>query len=186
MFDAWKKIYYSGVQGDIVRIPNKMKGSVTDRDAGLMIATMGKNPSHKDKNGMRPCEYFGLWPTKDKSESSYVSGYTATQVSSGSEKYRITANKEYHSEYFALEIFQGCSEDIAKNPKSNVNRWLKAISFVPRGFWFWIMSIALSCVIVGIPLLVGCIIRFVQSRIAKSCLRKAKKSYKKEGRIVVF
>ena len=186
MFEAWKKIYYSGKRGDIVRIPNKMKGTLTDRNSGLIIATMGKNPSHKDRNGMRPCEYLGFWPTKDKSESSYVSGYTATQVASGSNKYRIKAEKSYHSEAFALEIIVGCSEEVAANPKSNVNRWLRAISFVPRGFWFWIMSIILSCAIVGIPLLVGCFIRLVNSFIAKSCLAKAKRRYKKEGRVVVF
>ena len=186
MFEAWKKIHYSGIKGDIVRIPDKMKGNLTDRNVGLIVATMGKDPSHKDKNGMRPCEYFGMFPVKDKSESTYVSGYTATQVAAGSDKYRVTADKEYHSEYFALKIDVGASEEIANNPKSNVNRWLKAISFVPRGFWFWIFSIATSFVIVGIPLLVGCFVRLVHRFIAKSCLAKAKKSYKKEGRVVVF
>ncbi len=186
MFDAWKKIYYSGIKGDVVRIPNKMKGGLTDRNSGLIIATMGKNPSHKDRNGMRPCEYFGLFPTKDKSESSYVSGYTATQVAAGSDRYRISENKAYYSEYFGLEIWQGASEEVANDPKSNINRWLRAISFVPRGFWFWILSIALSFVIVGIPLLIGCVIRLVNFFIAKSCLAKAKRRYKKEGRVVVF
>lgn len=188
MFEAWKKFKYSGIKGDIVRIPDKMNGNsnITDRHAGLIIATMGKNPTHKDKNGMRPCEYFGLFPIKDKSESTYVSGYTATQVAVGSDKYKITADKKHHSEYFALEIFEGASEEVANNPKSNVNRWLRAITFVPRGFWFWVFSIVASCFVVGIPLLVGCIIRFVKHRIAKSCLAKAKRRFKKEGRIVVF
>ncbi len=186
MFEAWKKIHYSGVKGDVVRIPDKMKGKLTDRNVGLIVATMGKDPSHKDRNGMRPCEYFGLFPIKDKSESTYVSGYTATQVAAGSDKYKISADKKYHSEYFALEIFVGASEEVAQNPKSNVNRWLKNISFIPRGRWFWIFSLISSCFVVGLPLLAGCIHRFVRHRIAKSCLRKAKKAYKKEGHIVVF
>lgn len=184
MFEAWKKIHYSGRVGDLVRIPNKMKGNLTDRNTGLIIATMTKHPNHKDKNGMHPCDYFGLWPTKDKSESDYVSGYTATQVSS--DKYRIKADKSYHAEYFALEIYVGAPEEVAMNKKSNINKWLRAISFVPRGFWFWIMSIILCFAIIGIPLLVGCVIRLVHWFIAKNCLAKAKRRYKKEGRVVVF
>lgn len=184
MFDAWKKIYYSGVKGDVVRIPCKENGKITDREAGLIRAVATKHPGRKDKNGMKPHDYFGLYPTEDKSESSYVSGHTA--VATGNDTYRIKEEKKYYMEYFALRIDVGTTEEIAKNPKSNINRWLKAISFVPRGFWFWIMSIILSFAIVGIPLLVGCFIRLYFSFVAKSCLAKAKRKYKQEGRVVVF
>lgn len=76
----------------------------------------------------------------------------------------------------SLAIEAGASEEVANDKKSNINRWLRAISWTPRRFWFWILSILLSCVIVGLPLWVGCVYRLVMSRVADSCLSKAQKS----------
>ena len=67
MFESFKKIYYSGIKGDIVRIPNKQRGEhVTDRTAELIKALAGKHPNQRDKNGYMPCNYFGLLPSKTK------------------------------------------------------------------------------------------------------------------------
>ena len=185
MFEAFQKIDYSGVKGDIVRIPNKQKGEhISGRTVGLIKAVSGKHPNQTDKNGYIPCNYFGLHPTKDKTESSYTSGYTATHVGGG--EYRVKGNKAYYGQYMALEIFVGAPEEVAKNKKSNVNRYLRAINWTPRSFGFWILSILSSCVIVGLPLLVGCFYRLAMSMVAKKCLAKAKKSFKKNQKIIVF
>lgn len=120
------------------------------------------------------CNYFGLYPVDDESEYTYTSGCTATQ--SGNGTYSINENKNYYGDYMSLAIEAGASEEVANDKKSNINRWLRAISWTPRRFWFWILSILLSCVIVGLPLWVGCVYRLVMSRVADSCLSKAKKS----------
>lgn len=184
MFDAWKKIEYTGKVDDIVRIPCRMNGNLTDRNDKLIISTCGKGGWKKDRNGYVPANYFGLHPTKDKSESSYTSGYTATH--SGGNRYSISEDKQYFQEYFALKIFVGAPEEVAANPKSNVNKWLRAISFTKRDLWFWVLSIVLCLGLVGIPMLCGCVYRLYQSFVAKSCMRKAKKSFKEKGKIVVF
>ena len=185
MFEAFKKIYYSGVKGDIVRIPNKERGErVSDRTAGLIKALEGKHPNDRDKNGYMPCNYFGLNPVKDKTAYSYTSSYTATYAGGGD--YKVKGNKTYHGDYMALEICVGASEEVAKNKKSNVNRYLRAITWTPRSFGFWLLSIITSCVIVGLPLLVGCFYRAIMSAVAKSCVKKAKKSFKKNNKIIVF
>lgn len=185
MFEAFKKIEYSGIKGDIVRIPNKERGEhVTDRTAGLIKALAGKHGWDKDKNGYITCNYFGLNPIKDKSAYSYTSSYTATNVGGGD--YSVKGNKTYHGDFMALEIFVGSSEEVAKNKKSNVNRYLRAITWTPRSFGFWLLSIITSCVIVGLPLLVGCFYRAIMSAVAKSCVKKAKKSFKKNNKIIVF
>ena len=186
MFEAFRKIYYSGKVGDLVRIPCKTRGEhPSNRECALIRAFAG-NGRHvgKDRNDMFKCNYFGLSPAKDNSEYSYTSGYTAT--SSGGGSYRVTANKSYHMDYFALNIDVGASEEVANNKNSNINKYLHAVSWTPRGFWFWIMSVILSCVIVGLPLLVGCVYRLVMSCVARSCLSKAKKSYKQNGKVIVF
>lgn len=184
MFDAWKKIHYSGKVGDLVRIPCKLNGSLTERYSSLLVAVGGKGGWRKDRNGLVPCQYFGLWPVEDNTEFSYNSGYTATYQ--GNNKYSVSADKKYFQDFMALKITVGTNEDVAFNPRSNINRWLKAISFTPRGFWFWILSIALSLPLVGLPLLFGCFYRLVKSFVAKSCLKKAKKSYKEKGKVVIF
>lgn len=186
MFEAFKKIDYSGKIGDLVRIPCKTRGETpSNRQAALMLAFAGKGRHiGKDKNNMFKCNYFGLSPAKDDSEYKYTSGYTATSTGGGN--YRVKANKTYHMDYFALRIDVGASEEVAKNKKSNINKYLHAVSWYPRSFWFWIMSIILSCAIVGLPLLVGCFYRFIMSFVAKKCLSKAKKSYKKNGKVIVF
>ena len=185
MFDSFKKIYYSGKVGDLVRIPCKTRGQVSDRQAALILAVSGLGKSvGRDQNGFLKCNYFGLVPVKNESEYSYTSGYTATQ--SGSNTYSIREKKSYHGDYMSLAIDVGASEEVANNKKSNINRWLHAISWTPRGFWFWILSLLLSCAIVGLPLLIGCVYRLVMSCVAKSCLSKAKKSYKKNGKVIVF
>ncbi len=185
MFESFKKIYYSGIKGDIVRIPNKQRGEhVTDRTVELIKALAGKHPSQRDKNGYIPCNYFGLHPIQDETEYSYTSSYTATSNGNGS--YNVKGNKTYNGDYMALEICVGASEEVAKNKKSNINRYLRAISWTPRSFWFWILSIVLSFAIVGLPLLVGCFYRLIMSFVAKSCVSKAQKSYKKNNKIIVF
>lgn len=185
MFEAFKKIYYSGKVGDLVKIPCKERGEVSGRQYKLIqaVSCIGKHVG-RDQNGFLKCNYFGLAPAQDSSSYSYTSGYTATSTGNGS--YNVKANKSYHQDYFAMAIEVGASEEVANDKKSNINRWLRAISWTPRGFWFWIMSILLSCVIVGLPLLVGCVYRFIMSCVAKSCLSKAKKSYKKNGKVIVF
>lgn len=45
MFDALKKIHYSGKRGDLVRIPCKRKGTRTDRQESLILAVAGKGKS---------------------------------------------------------------------------------------------------------------------------------------------
>lgn len=185
MFESFKKIYYSGVKGDIVRIPNKERGEhVTDRTAKLIKAVAGKHPNERDRNGYIPCNYFGLNPVKDKTAFSYTSSYTATNI--GGENYNVKGNKSYHGDYMAFEIFVGAPEEVAKNKSSNVNKYLRAISWTPRSFGFWIFSILTSCIIVGLPLLVGCVYRSIMSIVAKKCLKKAKKSFKKNNKIIVF
>ncbi|MGN1052509.1 MAG: hypothetical protein ACI4SH_03865 [Candidatus Scatosoma sp.] len=186
MLEAFKKIYYSGKAGDLVRIPCKVRGEApSSRNIALLKAFLGKgNTFGKDKNNMYKCDYFGLAPVKDDSKYSYTSSYSATSTGGGN--YRVKANKTYHMDYFALRIDVGASEEVAKNKKSNINKYLHAVSWYPRGFWFWIMSIVLSFGIVGLPLLAGCIYRLVMSFVAKRCLSKAKKSYKKNGKVIVF
>ena len=185
MFEAFKKIHYSGKVGDLVRIPCKERGGVSGREAALILAVSG-NGKHvgRDKNGFFKCNYFGLEPAKDSSSYSYTSGYTATSTGGGN--YSVKADKSYYQDYFALLINIGTTEEVANDKKSNVNKWLRAISWTPRGFWFWIMSVLLSCIIVGLPLLVGCVYRLVMSCVARSCLSKAKKSYKKNGKVIVL
>lgn len=186
MFEAFRKIYYSGKAGDLVRIPCKTRGeTLSNREHALMLAFAGKGKSvGRDKNNMLKCHYFGLAPAKDDSEYSYTSSYSATSTGGGN--YRVKANKTYHMDYFALRIDVGASEEVAKNKKSNINKYLHAVSWYPRGFWFWIMSIVLSFGIVGLPLLGGCFYRLAMSFVAKRCLSKAKKSYKKNGKVIVF
>ncbi len=184
MFDSFKKIYYSGKEGDIVQIPCKLKGNITQRHDRLITAIGGKDGWNKDRNGYIPANYFGLHPIKDASERTIKDGYEATYEGSGT--FNVKERTSYYQECLSLEIFVGCSEDVANNPKSNVNKWLKAISWTPRSSGFWILSIILCPAVVGIPLLVGCFYRLVMRMVAKQYLKKAKKAFKKNGKIVVF
>ena len=186
MFDAWKHITYTGKVGDIVRIPCKQNGTPSSRAGALYEAIGGKGGWRKDKNGMVPCQYFGLWPVDDASESSFTSGYTATYE--GNNKYTVSENNKVYSDYLALKIYVGANSSIdAQNPKSNVNRWLKAISFTPHSELFWIFSVITSLFVVGLPFLFSCFFRLAMKFRAKSCLKKAKAAYKEHNnQVFVF
>ena len=183
-----KKIEYSGKVGDIVRIPCKQNSSnILFTGAGKAIeiyeALLGSKKERR-RTGMANMDYFGLTSATDSTEVSYSSGYTATHVGNGN--YHVKENKHHEGEYIAMEIIVGASPEVAENKKSNVNKWIRAVAKPKRGFWWWVFGIVTTPIVIGIFMLVDAFYRLGLSFVKNSCLRKAKKSYKKNGKVIVF
>lgn len=186
-FINFKRPYYSGEEGDLVRIPCKTdSGNIIFTGTGKSIAIyeslMGKK-AKKDRNKMWPMHYFGFIPAKDETEYTYRRGYTATHVGNGT--YSVNPNDYSKGEYIAMEIAIGASEDVAMNPKSNVNKWLKAVAKPPRGLLYWLIGIVTTPFVIGAFMLVDAFYRLGLNFSKKKCLKKAKKSYKQNGNTVV-
>ena len=186
LFDRVKTVY-TGEVGSIVRIPCKSDSSNliftgTGKSIKVYEAIMGK---HYKKGKIMDCQYFGFAPAKDVSESSYTSGYTATHTGSGN--YRVTENKYSSGEAIAMEVVVGSTPEVAMDKKSNVNRWLHCVSHTTRGFLWWVVGVVTSPFIIGLLMLGSAFYRLALSFRRKACVRKAKKSYKQNGKqVVVF
>ncbi len=180
------KMVYTGEVGSVVRIPCKNNSdnlifTGTTKSIKILEALMGK---HHKKGQMLDMEYFGFLPTDDVSESNYTSGYTATHIGGGN--YSIKEKRHSSGDAYAMEVVVGADPEVAANKKSNVNKWLRGVAKPARGFWWFVFSIILSPFIVGLIMLGDFFYRLHLSFVRKSCLRKAKKSYKQNGRVIVF
>ena len=180
------KMEYTGEVGSIVRIPCKnnsdnMIFTGASKSIKIYEALQGK---HHKKGTPFIMEYFGFIPAKDVSESSYTSGYTATYTGNG--KYRLSENKHSSGDAIAMEVYVGASKEVVENKKSNVNRWLRAVAKPTRGLGYLLLGILLSPVVIGLFMIGDFFYRFGLSFVRKSCVRKAKKSYKKNGGVIVF
>ena len=180
------KLEYTGEVGSIVRIPCKNNSdnlifTGTGKYIKVLEALMGK---HHRKGTMFDMEYFGLIPAKDVSESSYTKGYTATYTGGG--KYRLDERKHSSSDAVAVEVYVGASPEVANNKKSNVNKYLRAVAKPTRGLGYLLLGIITSPFIIGLFMIADFFYRFGLSFVRKSCVRKAKKSYKKNKSVIVF
>ena len=128
--------------------------------------------------------YFGLTSATDSTEVSYTSGYTATHVGNGN--YKVKEDRHHEGEFIAMEIIVGAAQEVAENKKSNINKWLRAVAKPKRGFWWWVIGILTSVIGVGIFMLIDAFYRLGLSFTKNACLRKAKKSYKKNKKVIVF
>lgn len=180
------KVVYTGKEGSIVRIPCKNNSDnliFTGASKSIKIyeALQGK---HHKKGTPFDMEYFGFRPAKDVSESRYTSGYTATHVGNGN--YRVDERRHSSGDAIAMEVYVGASQEVVDNKKSNVNKWLRSVAKPTRGFFWWILGIVTSPFIIGLLMLGSAIYRKYLSFVRKSCVRKAKKSYKRKGYVEVF
>ena len=184
-----ERIYYSGVVGDIVRIPCKVNtrniiANGTEKEFKILTALMGPK-KQRNKTGIWNMDYFGFTNMKDASDVKYHDGYTATYA--GNNTYNVKENVNRGSDFIAMKIVVGCAPEIAENPKSNVNKWIHAVSKPTRGKMWWIVGLLTSIVGVGLIMLGDAIYRLHLNSVKKSCLKKAKKEYKKNGnQVVVF
>lgn len=182
------KIAYTGVVGDIVRIPCRTNSSnlfLTGSGKAIKIyeALLGKK-RERNRTGMTNMAYFGFTSAQDSSEVSYQSGYTATYA--GGNTYNVKANVHHEGDFIAMEIVQGASPEVANDKRSNVNKWLRAVSKPKRGLAWWVVGVVTSPFIVGLLMLASAIYRLGLSFVGKSCLKKAKRSYRKNKTVVVF
>ena len=183
-----EKIVYTGTVGEIVRIPcrhnsSKLIFTGTDKEIKILEALMG--PKHeRNRNNMWNMDYFGFTNMKDASSVSYTTGYTATHTYGNN--YTIKENKHSESDYISMKVVVGADTEVAQNKKSNVNKWINAVSKPTRTLGWWIVGILTSPIIVGLFMLVDVIHRLYLNSVKNSCLRKAKKSYKKNGKVIVF
>ncbi len=180
------KMEYTGEVGSIVRIPCKTNSdnlifTGTGKHIKVLEGVMGK---HHRKGTPFDMEYFGFIPAKDVSESSYSQGYTATHVGNGN--YRVDERRHSSGDAVAMEVYVGAKPEVVNDKKSNVNKWLKAVAHPTRGLLWWILGIVTTPVIIGLFMLGDAIYRLYLSFVRKSCVRKAKKSYKKNNGIIVF
>lgn len=185
LFDRVKMVY-TGEEGSIVRIPCKTNSdnlifTGTSKEIKILEAIMGK---HHRKGTPFDMEYFGFIPAKDVSQSSYKSGYTATHVGNGN--YRVDERRHSSGDAVAMEVYVGAKPEVVLDKKSNVNKWLKAVSHPTRGLLWWITGIITSPFVIGLLMLGSAFYRLYLSFVRKSCVRKAKKSYKKNNGIIVF
>ena len=185
LFDRIKPVY-TGEVGSIVRIPCKSDSSNliftgTGKSIKVYEAIMGKRYK---KGKIMDCQYFGLGPAKDVSESSYSSGYTATHTGNGN--YRVTENKYSSGDAIAMEVVVGSTPEVAMDKKSNVNRWIHCVAHPTRGFLWWVVGVVTVPVGLGILMLASAFYRLALSFRRKACLRKAKKSYKQNKGVIVF
>ena len=180
------KTEYTGEVGSIVRIPCKNNSdniifTGTGKSIKIYEALLGK---HRKKGAPTIMSYFGFCSATDESESSYTKGYTATYNGNGS--YRVDERKHSSGDAIAMEVVVGCTPEVAANKMSNVNKWLRAVAKPTRGLLWWIVGIITSPVIIGLLMLASAIYRLYLSFVRKSCVRKAKASYKKNGKVIVF
>ena len=180
------KMVYTGEVGSIVRIPCKNNSdniifTGTTKSIKVYEALQGKR--HK-KGTMFDMEYFGFIPAKDVSQSSYTKGYTATEVGNG--KYRVDERRHSSGDAIAMEVLVGASKEVVENKKSNVNKWLKGVQKPTRGFFWWLIGIITIPLVIGLIMLGDAIYRLHLSTVRKACVRKAKKSYKQNGYVIVF
>ena len=175
---------YTGKVGSVVRIPCKRNSDKwffngTGKEYKILKALMGG----RDKKPM-DMFYFGFQPTDDESEGSYTSGYTATSTGGG--QYSVKANRTHFGDAIALKVVVGTDEKVAKDKKSNVNKWLRAVSKPARGFWYHIFGLLTTPIIIGFFMLGSAIYRDYLNVVRKSCVKKAKKTYKMCEEVVVF
>lgn len=175
---------YTGKVGSVVRIPcrrdsDKIFFNGTNKEYKILKALMGGK--HKKPMDMF---YFGLKPTSDESEGSYTSGYTATDAGSG--RYRVTANRTHFGDAIALKVVVGADQKVAEDKKSNVNKWLRAVSKPKRGFIYRVVGLITTPIIIGFFMLGSVIYRDYLNIVRKSCVKKAKKTYKLCEEVVVF
>ena len=180
------KLEYTGEVGSIVRIPCKNNSdnlifTGTSKTIKIYEAIQGK---HHRKGTPFDMEYFGFIPAKDVSQSNYTSGYTATHTGNGN--YRVDERRHSSGEAIAMEVYVGASPEVVADKKSNVNKWLRAVAKHTRGFFWWVIGIVTSPFIIGLLMLGSAIYRKYLSFVRKSCVRKAKKSYKQNNKIIVF
>lgn len=185
IFDRVKMVY-TGEVGSIVRIPCKNNSdNLIFTGAGKSIkiyeALQGK---HHRKGTPFVMEYFGFVPATDVSESSYTSGYTATHTGNG--RYRVSENKHSSGDAIAMEVVVGASPEVVADKKSNVNKWLRSVARPTRGFLWWVTGIVTTPFIIGLLMLGDAIYRKYLAIVRNSCVRKAKKSYKKNNKVIVF
>ena len=101
-------------------------------------------------------------------------------------RYRVDERKHSSGDAIAMEVVVGCSPEVAANKKSNVNKWLRAVAKPTRGLLWWIVGIITSPFIIGLLILASAIYRLYLSFVRQSCVRKAKASYKENGKVIVF
>lgn len=184
-----EKIVYTGVVGDIVRIPCRVNTrnlffTGTDKEIKVLEALMGPK-KERNRTGIWNLEYFGFTNMKDSSHVTHHDGYTATYA--GGDTYNVKANINSESDYISMRVVVGCAPEIAQNPKSNVNKWINAVSKPTRSKSWWIIGLLTSIVGIGLFMLGNAIYRLYLNSVKKSCLKKAKKAYKKNGnQVVVF
>ena len=121
---------------------------------------------------------------KDTSSVSYTTGYTATHTYGNN--YSVKENKHSEGDFIAMKVVVGADPAVVQDKKSNVNKWIKAVSKPTRSLGWWIVGILTSPISIGLFMIADGIYRIGLSHVKKSCLRKAKKSYKKNGKIIVF
>lgn len=182
------KIVYTGKLGDIVRIPCRTNSSKlffkgNGKAIKIYEALLGKK-HERNRTGMTNMEYFGLTSAKDASEVSYTTGYTATHAYGNT--YNVKANVHSEGDFIAMEIIEGASSEVANDKKSNVNKWLNAVSKPTRGFTWWLVGVVTSPFVIGLLMLASAVYRVGLSFVKKSCLKKAKRSYKKNKKVIVF
>ena len=114
----------------------------------------------------------------------YTSGDTATSTGGG--QYSVKANRTHFGDAIALKVVVGTDEKVAKDKKSNVNKWLRAVSKPARGFWYHIFGLLTTPIIIGSFMLGSAIYRDYLNVVRKSCVKKAKKTYKMCEEVVVF
>ena len=185
LFDRVKTVY-TGEVGSIVRIPCKNNSdNLIFTGAGKAIKIYEALQGKHHKKGTRfDMEYFGFFPATDVSESHYKSGYTATHTGNGN--YRLKENTHSSGDAIAMEVVVGASPEVVANKKSNVNKWLHAVCRPTRGFLWWLVGLVSTPIGIGFLMLGNAIYRVGLSHVRKSCVRKAKKSYKQNKGIIVF
>ena len=181
------KLVYTGEEGSIVRIPCRNNSdNLIFTGAGKAIkiyeALQGK---HHRKGTPFVMEYFGFRPAKDVSDSDYRTGYTATHTGNGN--YRIKENRHSSSDAIAMEVYVGASPEVVADKKSNVNKWLRSVAKPTRGLMWWLIGlVTIPAFGFGLLMLGNAIYRKYLAIVRKSCVRKAKKSYKQKGYVEVF
>lgn len=178
------KMEYTGKVGSVVRIPccrnsDKLFFNGTGKEYKILKALMGGR--HKKPMDMF---YFGFKPTDDASEGSYTSGYTATDAGNG--RYRVKENRTHFGDAIALKVVVGADQKVAEDKKSNVNKWLRAVSKPTGGFMYRVAGLITTPIIIGFFMLGSAIYRDYLNLVRKSCVRKAKKTYKLCEEVVVF
>lgn len=180
------KMVYTGEVGSIVRIPCKSNSenilfTGTGKSIKIYKALLG---NRHGKNTKAIMTYFGFCSATDESEASYTKNYTATYTGNG--RYRVDANKHSFGDAIAMQVVVGCEPAVAADKNSNVNKWLNAVSKPTRGLIWWIAGILTSVVGIGFVMLASAIYRVYLSFVRRSCVKKAKESYRKNGKVIVF